>query len=125
MRVVDDASRLKEVLARASEEAAAGFGDPTVFIERFVAEPRHIELQVLGDGRGGGVALGERECSMQRRFQKVIEEAPSPVVGPELRERMTEAALSLVRATDYRGVGTVEFPLLLSLEPVSLNLSLT
>ena len=109
MRIVETAEGLPAALERAAEEAKAGFGDPTVFIERFLAEPRHIEIQVVGDGKGGGVALGERECSMQRRYQKVIEEAPSPVVDDVLRKKMSAAAMKLVRATNYRGAGTVEF----------------
>lgn len=109
MRVVESVEALPAALARASEEARTGFGDPTVFVERFLATPRHIEIQVMGDGKGGGVVLGERECSMQRRYQKVIEEAPSPAVDETLRKKMGEAALKLVAATDYRGAGTVEF----------------
>ncbi len=109
MRIVETYAQLPAALARASDEAKAGFGDPTVFVERYLAAPRHIEIQVFGDGIGGGVALGERECSMQRRYQKVIEESPSPVVGGALRERMSTAALRLVEKTQYRGAGTVEF----------------
>ena len=109
MRIVETAEGLPAALERAAEEAKAGFGDPTVFVERFLAEPRHIEIQVVGDGKGGGVVLGERECSMQRRYQKVIEEAPSPVVDDALRKKMSAAAIKLVAATNYRGVGTVEF----------------
>ncbi|MGH9391238.1 MAG: biotin/lipoyl-containing protein, partial [Vicinamibacteria bacterium] len=82
---------------------------PTVFVERYLTAPRHVEIQVLGDGKGGGLSLGERECSMQRRHQKVIEEAPSPVVDSRLREAMGNAALALVRESRYRGAGTVEF----------------
>ena len=109
MRIVETVEGLPAALVRAAEEAKAGFGDPTVFIERFLAEPRHIEIQVVGDGQGGGVALGERECSMQRRYQKVIEEAPSPIVDDALRKKMSAAAMKLVAATNYRGAGTVEF----------------
>ena len=109
MRVVEKFSDLPRALARASEEALSGFSDPTVFVERYLASPRHVEIQILGDGRGGGIFLGERECSMQRRHQKVIEEAPSPVVDSRLREAMGNAALALVNESRYRGAGTVEF----------------
>jgi len=109
MRVVSKLSDLPGALERASEEALSGFADPTVFVERYLAAPRHVEIQVLGDGKGGGIFLGERECSMQRRHQKVIEEAPSPVVDRRLREAMGNAALALVRESRYRGAGTVEF----------------
>jgi acetyl/propionyl-CoA carboxylase alpha subunit len=109
MRVVPKLAELTAALARASEEALAGFADPTVFIEKYLPSPRHVEIQVLGDGNGGGIFLGERECSMQRRHQKVIEEAPSPVVDSRLREAMGNAALALVRESRYRGAGTVEF----------------
>jgi acetyl/propionyl-CoA carboxylase alpha subunit len=109
MRVVQNLSDLPGALERASEEALSGFADPAVFVERYLASPRHLEIQVLGDGKGGGIFLGERECSMQRRHQKVIEEAPSPVVDPRLREAMGNAALALVRESRYRGAGTVEF----------------
>ena len=109
MRIAETRDALAAALERASEEAAAGFSDATVFIERFLPNPRHIELQVFGDGQGKGVVLGERECSMQRRYQKVIEEAPSPVVDAPLRTQMGKAALTLVEKTRYRGAGTVEF----------------
>ena len=109
MRVVEDFEDLAAAIARASEEAKASFNDGTVFVERYLNSPRHIEVQVFGDGLGGGVFLGERECSLQRRHQKVIEEAPSSVVNTPLRKRMGEAAMALVRATHYRGAGTVEF----------------
>ncbi len=109
MRVVSKLGDLPAALERASAEALSGFADPTVFVERYLLSPRHVEIQVLGDGKGGGVALGERECSMQRRHQKVIEEAPSPAVDSKLRRAMGEAALALVRESTYRGAGTVEF----------------
>jgi acetyl/propionyl-CoA carboxylase alpha subunit len=109
MRVVEALSELPRALERASEEAASGFSDPTVFVERFLPEPRHIEIQIFGDGQGSGVHLGERECSLQRRYQKVIEEAPSPAVDDALRSRMGAYALALVEETAYRGAGTVEF----------------
>ncbi|MDP2875971.1 MAG: biotin carboxylase N-terminal domain-containing protein [Holophaga sp.] len=109
MRVVGRLQDLPEAVRRASEEALASFSDGTVFIERYLIAPRHVEIQVFGDGRGGGVFLGERECSLQRRHQKVLEEAPSSVVDATLREVMGRAALALVWATHYRGAGTVEF----------------
>jgi acetyl/propionyl-CoA carboxylase alpha subunit len=109
MRVVETLSELPRALERASEEAAAGFSDPTVFVERFLRDPRHVEIQIFGDGQGRGVFLGERECSMQRRYQKVIEEAPSSAVDEALRNRMGAYALALVEETAYRGAGTVEF----------------
>jgi len=109
MRVVAAIDQLPEAIRRASEEALASFKDGTVFVERYLSAPRHVEIQVFGDGLGGGVFLGERECSLQRRHQKVLEEAPSPVVDADLREAMGRAALALVRETRYRGAGTVEF----------------
>jgi acetyl/propionyl-CoA carboxylase alpha subunit len=109
MRVVERAGALPEAVLRAAAEAEAAFRDGTVFVERFLREPRHLEIQVFGDGRGGGVFLGERECSLQRRHQKVMEEAPSPLADPALREALGRAALALVRETRYRGAGTVEF----------------
>ncbi len=109
MRVVARIQDLPATLKAASEEARAAFGDGTVFVERWIEEARHIEAQVFGDGRGGGVFLGERECSLQRRHQKVLEESPACANDPVLREDLGRAALSLVRAAKYRGAGTVEF----------------
>ncbi len=109
MRVVEAAADLPDAVERASREALASFGDGTVFVERLLRSPRHLEAQVFGDGHGGGVFLGERECSLQRRHQKVLEEAPSPAADPALREALGRAALALVRRTAYRGAGTVEF----------------
>jgi propionyl-CoA carboxylase alpha chain len=109
MRVVRSADRLDEALKAAKREARAAFGDDRVFGERFVERPRHVEIQLLGDGRGNAVALGERECSVQRRHQKVLEESPSPVLDGELRARMSEAATALARAIGYRSAGTAEF----------------
>ena len=109
MRVVERAQDLPEAIQRGSREALASFHDGTVFVERFLKAPRHLEIQVFGDGEGGGVFLGERECSLQRRHQKVLEEAPGACVTPALRSAMGRAALALVAATRYRGAGTVEF----------------
>ncbi|MBM3381871.1 MAG: biotin/lipoyl-binding protein [Betaproteobacteria bacterium] len=109
MRIVENIKDLPDAIARASQEALASFNDPTVFVERYLVAPRHVEIQVFGDGQGGGVFWGERECSLQRRHQKVLEEAPSPVVDTQLREKMGRAAMALVAETKYRGAGTVEF----------------
>ena len=95
--------------ARARSEAAASFGDDRIFIEKFIENPRHIEIQVLGDKHGNVIHLGERECSIQRRNQKVLEEAPSPLLDPETRARMGEQAVALAKAVDYDSAGTVEF----------------
>ena len=100
---------LEAALQSARREAQAGFGDDRVFIERFLPRARHIEVQVLADTHGAVLHLGERECSLQRRHQKVIEESPSPVVGPELRARLGAEAVALARAGGYVGAGTVEF----------------
>ncbi|MFM9136037.1 MAG: acetyl/propionyl/methylcrotonyl-CoA carboxylase subunit alpha, partial [bacterium] len=109
MRVVDEAGDLAEALASARREAQASFGDPTVFLERYLAAARHVEVQVFGDAHGNVVHLGERECSIQRRHQKIVEEAPSPGLEAEACERMYAAAVALARAIGYRGAGTVEF----------------
>jgi acetyl-CoA/propionyl-CoA carboxylase, biotin carboxylase, biotin carboxyl carrier protein len=109
MRVVHESSELSGALASARREAAAAFGDDTLFIERFVLNPRHIEVQVLADGYGNVVHLGERECSLQRRHQKVIEEAPSPLLDEATRTRIGAAACDTARSVDYTGAGTVEF----------------
>jgi acetyl-CoA/propionyl-CoA carboxylase biotin carboxyl carrier protein len=109
MRVVHDAAELPAALASARREAASAFGDDTLFLERFVLNPRHIEVQVLADTHGNVVHLGERECSLQRRHQKVIEEAPSPLLDPQTRARIGAAACDTARSVDYTGAGTVEF----------------
>lgn len=109
MRVVREAGELAAALASARREAAAAFGDDTLFLERFVLNPRHIEVQVLADGHGNVVHLGERECSLQRRHQKVIEEAPSPLLDEATRARIGAAACDTARSVDYTGAGTVEF----------------
>ena len=109
MRVVTEPSQLEEAVAAARREAASGFGDDRVFLERYVPRSRHIEIQILGDRHGGLVHLGERECSIQRRHQKIIEESPSPVVDPALRAAMGAAALALAESLGYESAGTVEF----------------
>ena len=109
MRIVSSADELDEAVAAARREALAGFGDDTVFLERYVARSRHVEIQILGDAHGTVVHLGERECSIQRRHQKVVEESPSPVVDEAMRAAMGDAALSLARAIGYTSTGTVEF----------------
>ncbi len=109
MRLVEDPARLADALVSARREAASAFGDDTLFLERFVLRPRHIEVQVLADAHGNVVHLGERECSLQRRHQKVIEEAPSPLLDPQTRARIGTAACNTARSVDYVGAGTVEF----------------
>ena len=111
MRVVRQPGELDEALAAARREAESAFGDDRVFCERYVERPRHVEIQLLGDGAGAVVALGERECSIQRRHQKVLEEAPSPAIDDELRRAMTEAAVAFGIGVSYRSAGTVEFML--------------
>ncbi len=109
MHVVEDASALPDRLAAARREAAASFGDDALFLERYLTTPRHIEVQILADAHGTVVHLGERECSLQRRHQKVIEEAPSPLLDARTRAAIGEAACETARSVDYRGAGTVEF----------------
>jgi len=109
MRIVESADNLVEAVAAAQREAKNAFGDDRVFFERYVARARHIEIQILGDEHGALVHLGERECSIQRRHQKIIEESPSPVVDEALRTKMGDAALSLAGELGYRSAGTVEF----------------
>ena len=109
MRIVKDKKDLKEAIAGAQREAKTGFGDDRVFIERYVASSRHIEIQILGDSHGNVVHLGERECSIQRRHQKIIEESPSPRVNPEMRAAMGDAAIKLAKKLKYESAGTVEF----------------
>ena len=109
MRLVEDPARLRGALVSARREAASSFGDDTLFLERFVLRPRHIEVQVLADTHGNVVHLGERECSLQRRHQKVIEEAPSPLLDTSTRARIGAAACNTARSVDYVGAGTVEF----------------
>ena len=109
MRVVENESQFTEAVLSASSEAKSAFGDGRVFIEKYLIRPRHIEIQILCDQHGNALYLGERECSIQRRHQKVIEESPSPIMTPELRKKIGEAAVNIARSTGYVGAGTVEF----------------
>jgi acetyl-CoA carboxylase, biotin carboxylase subunit len=109
MKVVPDASSLESLMGQASSEAAAAFGDPTVYMEKYLGNPRHIEFQVFGDGAGRAIHLGERDCSLQRRHQKVLEEAPSPVISAEERARMGGIVADAMAKMHYRGAGTIEF----------------
>ena len=109
MRIVREPSVLAEEIARARSEGERYFGDGRLYVERYVENPRHIEVQVLGDAHGNVVHLFERECSVQRRFQKIIEESPSPALSPDERQRICEAAAGIARAAGYRNAGTVEF----------------
>ena len=109
MRVVEKEEDLESQMTRAISEATSAFGDGSVFIEKYVASPRHIEIQIMADSHGNILYLFERECSIQRRHQKVVEEAPSSVLTPQLRQKMGEAAVKVAKACDYLGAGTVEF----------------
>jgi len=109
MRIVQKESEVEEQMDRAVSEALSAFGDGSVFIEKYVSSPRHVEVQVLSDSHGNHIYLFERECSIQRRHQKVVEEAPSAVLTPELRKQMGEAAINVARSCQYLGAGTVEF----------------
>ena len=109
MRVVENEAQFTEAVQSASSEAQSAFGDGRVFIEKYLARPRHIEIQILCDQHGNALYLGERECSIQRRHQKVIEESPSPIMTPQLRKTMGEAAVGIARSSGYVGAGTVEF----------------
>lgn len=109
MRVVEKASELESQMKRAISEATSAFGDGSVFIEKYVTSPRHIEIQIMADNHGHIIHLFERECSIQRRHQKVVEEAPSSILTPELRKKMGDAAIKVAKACDYVGAGTVEF----------------
>ncbi len=109
MRVVADPDALEASMATAAGEAAAAFGDAAVYLERYLADPRHVEIQILMDAHGQGIHLGERDCSIQRRHQKLLEEAPSPAMTDSLRQAMGQAALSVAQSAGYQNAGTVEF----------------
>ncbi|MCC7440058.1 MAG: acetyl-CoA carboxylase biotin carboxylase subunit [Bdellovibrionales bacterium] len=109
IHVVRNEEQLRGSFDRLSEEAKAAFGDPGMYVEKYCESPRHVEIQVLCDKFGNRLALGERDCTVQRRHQKIIEEAPSPIADEDLRKRMSEAALKLCKAVDYENAGTVEF----------------
>src|SRR3954469_24224565 len=109
MKVVTSEAQLEAQIRQARSEAKSAFGDDTVYVEKYLGDPRHIEFQIFGDGRGNAIHLGERDCSLQRRHQKVLEEAPSPVVTPEERERMGGIVAKAMAEMGYRGAGTIEF----------------
>lgn len=109
MRIVEDEKDVESQMKRAISEATSAFGDGSVFVEKYVTSPRHVEIQVMADSHGNILHFFERECSVQRRHQKVVEEAPSAILTPELREKMGQAAVNVARSCDYLGAGTVEF----------------
>ena len=109
MKVVTSEDQLESLMSQAASEARSAFGDDTIYLEKYLADPRHIEFQVFGDGAGNAVHIGERDCSIQRRHQKVLEEAPSPVISPEQRARMGGIVANAMAAMGYRGAGTIEF----------------
>ncbi len=109
MRKVLEESELKNKFTACQQEAKTAFGNPAVYIEKLVQNPHHVEIQILGDQHGNVIHLGERDCSLQRRHQKILEEAPSPLMTPELREKMGNAAINAAKSVDYEGAGTVEF----------------
>lgn len=109
MKVVPEPDQLETLMAQASSEANAAFGDSTVYMEKYLGDPKHIEYQIFGDGEGGAIHLGERDCSIQRRHQKVIEEAPSPVISASQRAEMGERVRKAMADMGYRGAGTIEF----------------
>src|SRR6202034_1636311 len=109
MRMVSSPEELHSAYENACSEAQRAFGDNEVYIEKFIVNPRHVEMQIFGDEHGNVVYLGERECSVQRRHQKVLEESPSPIVDPDMRRRMGEVAVKVAQAASYTNAGTVEF----------------
>ncbi len=109
MRIVNEKSEIEKAFLAASNEANSAFGNPALYIEKFIENPHHVEIQILGDQFGNYYHYGERDCSIQRRHQKLIEESPSPIITPEIRAKMGEAALNGVRSVNYEGAGTIEF----------------
>lgn len=109
MKVIPDEDSLESAISQARSEAKSAFGDDTVYLEKYLGNPRHIEFQIFGDGKGNAIHLGERDCSLQRRHQKVLEEAPSPVITPEERDRMGGIVADAMAKMGYRGAGTIEF----------------
>jgi acetyl-CoA carboxylase biotin carboxylase subunit len=109
MKVVPEEEQIESLMSQAASEARSAFGDDTVYMEKYLSDPRHIEFQVFGDGEGAAIHLGERDCSIQRRHQKLLEEAPSPAITPEERERMGETVRKAMSEMKYRGAGTIEF----------------
>jgi len=109
MRIVHEEENLQKAYSMCKSEAESAFDDPDVYIEKFVEDPHHVEIQILGDQHGNAIHLGERDCSLQRRHQKILEEAPSPLMTPELREEMGLAAVNAAKSVNYEGAGTVEF----------------
>ncbi len=109
MRVAQDEAELRKAVRQAQKEAELAFGDAGVYLEKYLEEPRHVEIQIMADQQGNVIYLGERDCSIQRRHQKLVEEAPSPALTPALREQMGQAAVLAARAANYHGAGTVEF----------------
>ncbi|NOZ07315.1 MAG: acetyl-CoA carboxylase biotin carboxylase subunit, partial [FCB group bacterium] len=109
MRIVEKPAEMETAFNMAQSEARTAFGNSAMYLEKFILKPRHIEVQILADTFGNVVALGERECSIQRRHQKLVEESPSPAVTPEIRARLTKAAIAGARAANYVGAGTIEF----------------
>ena len=109
MKVVEAEEQLESLMSQAASEARSAFGDDTVYMEKYLADPRHIEFQVFGDGEGNAIHIGERDCSLQRRHQKVLEEAPSPVITPEQRDEMGAVVRTAMAEMGYRGAGTIEF----------------
>jgi acetyl-CoA carboxylase biotin carboxylase subunit len=109
MKIIEDRDRLVEMWHMGSNEAQAAFGSPSMYVERYCRRPRHVEVQVVGDGKGNAMHLGERDCSVQRRHQKIVEEAPAPGLSPKTRQQMTSVAVEAIRSLNYASLGTVEF----------------